>query len=161
MIIDGRDPEEFAHGHVAGSINVGLNSRYAEFAGSVIPDDVDIVLVFNDGFELEAKNRLARIGFDRVVGFLHFPMMVMADNPDRVVRASRLTVPEFDAQRDDIYGLQLVDIRNPGEVEHGTIPGASTIPVGQLPGRLDELDPTAPTVVYCAGGLNGYRKLTQ
>ena len=152
MIIDGRDPEESAHGHVAGSINVGLNGRYAEFAGSVIPDDVDIVLVVNDGFELEAKNRLARIGFDRVVGFLHFPMMVMADNPDRVVRASRLTAPEFDARRDDINGLQLVDIRNPGEVEHGTIPGASTIPVGQLPGRLDELDPTAPTVVYCAGG---------
>jgi hydroxyacylglutathione hydrolase len=52
----------------------------------VIPDDVDIVLVVNDGFELEAKNRLARIGFDHVAGFLHFPMMVMADNPDRVVR---------------------------------------------------------------------------
>jgi glyoxylase-like metal-dependent hydrolase (beta-lactamase superfamily II) len=152
MIIDGRDPEEFAYGHVAGSINVGLNGRYAEFAGSVIADDVDIVLVVNDGFELEAKNRLARIGFDRVVGFLHFPMMVMADNPDRVVRASRLTAPEFDARRNDINGLQLVDIRNPGEVEHGIIPRASTIPVGQLPGRLDELDPTAPTVVYCAGG---------
>ena len=152
MIIDGRDPEEFAHGHVAGSINVGLNGRYAEFAGSVIPDDVDIVLVVNDGFELEAKNRLARIGFDRVVGYLQFPTMVMADNPDRVIRASRMTASEFDARRDGIDGLQLVDIRNPGEVEHGTIPGASTIPVGQLPGRLDELDPTAPTVVYCAGG---------
>ena len=63
-----------------------------------------------------------------------------------------MTASEFAARRNDIDGLQLVDIRNPGEVEHGTIPGASTIAVGQLPGRLDELDPTAPTVVYCAGG---------
>lgn len=152
MVIDGRDPEDFARGHLAGSVNVGLNGRYAEFAGSVIPDDVDIVLVVDEGFEREAKNRLARIGFDRVIGYLQFPTMVMADNPDRVVRASRLTAPEFNVRRDDIDAIQLVDVRNPGEVEHGTIPGAVTIPVGQLPGRLDELDPTAPTVVYCAGG---------
>ena len=43
-------------------------------------------------------------------------------------------------------------MRNPGEVAAGTIPGAVTIPVGQLPARLDELDATKPTVVYCAGG---------
>jgi rhodanese-related sulfurtransferase len=43
-------------------------------------------------------------------------------------------------------------VRNPGEVALGTIPGAIAIPVGQLPDRLTELDPTRPTVVYCAGG---------
>ena len=152
MIVDGRDPEDFARGHLAGSVNVGLNGRYAEFAGSVIPSDVDIVLVVPDGFETEARNRLARIGFDRVVGFLQFPTTVMADHPDRVERASRLSAVEFDERRDDVESLQLVDIRNPGEVEHGAIPGAISIPVGQLPNRLDELDASAPTVVYCAGG---------
>lgn len=152
MIIDGRDPEEFARGHLAGSINVGLNGRYAEFAGSVIPADADIVLVVDDGLEREARNRLARIGFDRVVGFLRHPTIVMADHPERVERASRLSAGDFEERRNDIGGLQLVDIRNPGEVEHGTIPGAVTIPVGQLPSRLDELDGQAPTVVYCAGG---------
>jgi hydroxyacylglutathione hydrolase len=152
MVIDGRDPDEFGHGHLAGSINVGLNGRYAEFAGSVIPHDVDIVLVVDNGFELEAKNRLARIGFDRVVGFLKHPYVAMLDHPDRVQQASRLTAVDFDARRDDIDGLQLVDIRNPGEVALGTIAGATTLPVGQLPSRLDELDPAASTVVYCAGG---------
>ncbi len=152
MIVDGRDPEDFAWGHLAGSINVGLNGRYAEFAGSVIPSDVDIVLVVSDGFEIEAKNRLARIGFDRVAGFLEHPLHVMTRHPDRVERASRLTAAEFDEQRPDIDGLQLVDIRNPGEVEQGIIADAVTIPVGQLPARLAELDPAAPTVVYCAGG---------
>ena len=152
MVIDGRDPEEFAQGHLLGSINVGLNGRYAEFAGSVVPSDVDIVLVVDDGFELEAKNRLARIGFDRVVGYLQFPLVVMADNPERVQRASRMTATEFENRKADVAGLQLVDIRNPGEFALGSIDGAATIPVGQLPGRLDELDPEAPTVVYCAGG---------
>ncbi len=152
MIIDGRDPEEFAQGHLAGSINVGLAGRYAEFAGSVIPSDVDIVLVVNSGFALEAKNRLARIGFDRVVGVLGESLRAMLENPERVQRASRLTAADFDARRDLIEGLQLVDIRNQGEVALGTIDGALELPVGQLPSRLDELDPTAPTVVFCAGG---------
>ena len=152
MVVDGRDPDEFGHGHLDGSINVGLNGRYAEFAGSVIPHDVDIVLVVDEGFELEAKNRLARIGFDRVVGFLQHPYVVMLDHPDRVRHASRMTAVEFDARRDDIDGLQLVDIRNPGEVALGTIEGAIEIPVGQLPARFDELDTKAPTIGYCAGG---------
>jgi hydroxyacylglutathione hydrolase len=152
MIVDGRDPDAFGAGHVAGSINVGLNGRYAEFAGSVMPHDVDLVLVVEDGFELEAKNRLARIGFDRVVGFLEHPMATMAANPERVRRASRMTATEFENRKSAIDGLQLVDIRNPGEFALGSIEGATIIPVGQLPDRLDELDPQAPTVVFCAGG---------
>ncbi len=152
MIIDGRDPEEFARGHLTGSVNVGLAGRYAEFAGSVVPSDVDIVLVVDDGFELEAKNRLARIGFDRVVGFLRSPAEVMAANPERVAHASRMTGAEFDRRRGDITGLQVVDVRNHGELEAGSIPGAVNIPVGQLPARFDELDRSKPTVVYCAGG---------
>jgi glyoxylase-like metal-dependent hydrolase (beta-lactamase superfamily II)/rhodanese-related sulfurtransferase len=153
MIVDGRDPEQFAHGHLIGSVNVGLEGRYAEFAGSVVPSDVDIVLVVEPGFELEAKNRLGRIGFDRVVGHLEHPLAVMADHPDRVQRASRLTAVELEERRRDVAGLQLVDVRNPGEVALGTIgDDVALIPVGQLPERSGELDPSKPTVVYCAGG---------
>ena len=99
MIVDGREPEAFAHGYLVGSINVGLNGRYAEYAGSVVPSDVDIVLIVDEGFELEARNRLARIGFDRVVGYLEHPLAVMADHPDLVRHPSRLTAVEFDHQR--------------------------------------------------------------
>ncbi len=152
MIIDGRTPEDFALGHLVGSINVGMAGRYAEFAGSVVPHDVDMVLLVDEGFETEAKNRLARIGFDRVVGYLEHPVAAMVDNPDRVQRASRMTATDFAARRDGIENLQLLDIRGPGEVALGTIEGSGHIPVGQLPARLAELDSTKPTVVFCAGG---------
>jgi hydroxyacylglutathione hydrolase len=66
--------------------------------------------------------------------------------------ASRLTATAFDQRAAELRDLQVVDVRNPGEVEAGTIPWAIAIPVGQLPTRLGELDPTAPTVVHCAGG---------
>ena len=151
LLLDGRDPDEFGRGHLAGSVNVGLNGRYAEFAGSVVPSDRDIVLVVCPGFETEAKNRLGRIGFDRVIGYLDAPEAVMAANPDRVRQASRLTAAAFNELRNDL-DVQLVDVRNPGEYKLGSIDGAVSIPVGQLHKRLDELDPTAPTVVFCAGG---------
>ncbi|MEM8905586.1 MAG: MBL fold metallo-hydrolase [Actinomycetota bacterium] len=152
VVIDGREPESFAQGHLAGSINVGLNGRYAEFAGSTVPSDVDIVLVVDEGFELEGKNRLARIGFDRVVGHLVDPLGAMAEHPDRVRQASRLTAVGLERARRAIPDLQLVDVRNPGEVATGTMDDAVNVPVGQLPTRLGELDAAAPTVVYCAGG---------
>ena len=152
MLVDGRTPEEFALGHLRRAINIGLEGRYAEFAGSVLRSDVDVVLLTEPGQELEGKNRLARIGFDRVIGFLSEPYQVMFSHPDEVQIASRLTVPALGDWAAEITNLQIVDVRNPGETAEGTIPNAITIPVGQLPDRLDELDPTKPTVVYCAGG---------
>ncbi|GAA2538242.1 MBL fold metallo-hydrolase [Mycolicibacterium diernhoferi] len=152
ILVDGRGPEEFALGHLRGAINIGLEGRYAEFAGSVVPTDVDIVLFTEPGAELEAKTRLARIGFDRVVGYLDRPFEVMFDHQGDVEVASRLTAQSFDQRAATLPDLQVVDVRNPGEVAAGTIPDAITIPVGQLPARAGELDPAKPTVVYCAGG---------
>lgn len=152
VLVDGRNPEEFALGHLRGAVNIGLEGRYAEFAGSVIPTDADIILFTEPGQELEGKTRLARIGFDRVIGYVDHPFEAMLDHPDEVGVASRLTAKAFDQRAQELADLQIVDVRNPGEVAAGTIPNAIAIPVGQLPGRLGELNPAAPTVVYCAGG---------
>lgn len=152
VLVDGRAPEEFALGHFREAVNIGLAGRYAEFAGSVVTPDTDIVLMTEPGHELEGKNRLARIGFDRVIGYLADPEQAMLDHPEQVQIASRLSATAFGERAAAVAGLQVVDVRNPGEAAAGMIPGAVNIPVGQLPGRVGELDPAAPTVVYCAGG---------
>ena len=143
ILLDTRSPEEFAAGHMPGSINVGLAGRYAEFAGSVIPTDADIVIVANPDQIAESRTRLARIGFDRVIGAVANPTPWMTQT------AERLTADEYAA---DDRPVQLVDVRNPGELADGVIDGAITIPVMQLPARLGELDPDRRTLVYCAGG---------
>ena len=152
VLVDGRTPEEFGLGHLTGAVNIGLAGRYAEFAGSVIKPDIDIVLLTDPGQELEGKNRLARIGFDRVIGYLNEPYQVMFTNRDDVVVASRLTTNALGERIADVPELQMVDVRNPGEAAAGMIADAVNIPVGQLPDRIGELDPRKPTVVYCAGG---------
>ncbi len=151
-IIDARDPQEFAAGHLLGSINIGMAGRYAEFAGGVIQPGAPMVLVVEPGLELEAKNRLARIGFDNVVGHLADPQAVMATHPDDVRRGSRVDVAGMRAAMASIDDLQVVDVRQPGETEGGVIDGAILIPLTQLNQKLSSLDASKPTVVYCAGG---------
>ncbi len=152
ILVDGRDPEEFALGHLKGAVNIGLEGRYAEFAGSVVKPEDEIILFTDPERVLEGKNRLGRIGFDRVVGYLKDPYAVMFDHRGDVEVASRLTTNALGERIADVPELQLVDVRNPGEVAAGMIADAVNIPVGQLPDRIAELDPRKPTVVYCAGG---------
>ncbi len=150
VIIDTRDPQLFAAGHIVGSINVGFAGRYAEYAGAVVTPHDDIVIVTEGGHELEAKIRLARIGYDRVVGWCN--VADLEKSPLSVRQGSRLTAKDFVERRGTVVGLQVVDVRNEGEFKLGSVSGAQNIPVVQLPNRLIELDASRPTVVYCAGG---------
>jgi rhodanese-related sulfurtransferase len=150
VIIDTRDPQLFATGHIVGSINVGFAGRYAEYAGAVVTPHDDIVIVTEGGQELEAKVRLARIGYDRVVGWCD--VADLEKSPLSVRQGSRLTAKDFVQRHDTVAGLQIVDVRNESEFKLGSVSGAQNIPVVQLPNRLAELDASRPTVVYCAGG---------
>jgi glyoxylase-like metal-dependent hydrolase (beta-lactamase superfamily II)/rhodanese-related sulfurtransferase len=153
VVIDGRDAVDFAAGHLPGSINVGLGGRFAEYVGEVVVAGTPIVLVTDPGQEVEAKVRLARIGFDNVLGALGDAAHALLARPDLVARSSRLTASELAERRDDVAELQLVDVRGAGEVAAtGTLAGAHHIPLAALVTRLGELDPAAPTVVFCAGG---------
>ena len=147
VVVDTRDPQDFAAGHLDGAINVGLAGRFAEMAGEVVAADRDVVLIAEPDTATEARNRLARIGFDRVVGYLP----VTAVGVDRLRAASRLTATQLATVA--LPDVQLVDVRGLGEVRtSGRVPGAVVVPLPELVRRLDELDPARPTVVYCAGG---------
>jgi hydroxyacylglutathione hydrolase len=156
-VLDTRSPQDFAAGHLRGSVNIGLEGRFAEYAGDVLDPSRSIVLVADPGQELEAKVRLARVGFDRVAGHLAEPEQAFIARPEVVVTASRLRADELAERRTDLADLVLVDVRNPAEVDAGAVPGAVTIPLPALVTGLDGLDPTRPTVVYCA---SGYRSST-
>ena len=152
VVIDARTDAEFAQGHLRGSVNVGLGGRFAEYAGEVMTPGTPIVLVVPPGHESEATIRLARIGFDNVLGALHDPTRAFVENPQHVEMASRLRAAELASRLSEVEGLVLVDVRNPGEVALGTITGALHVSLPSLINRLDELDPSRPTVVFCAGG---------
>ena len=152
VVLDGRSDEAFASGHLRGSINVGLDGRFAEYAGDVVRPGQPVVVVTDAGREAEAKVRLARIGFDRVVGAVVDVERVLSEHPELAERATRIAATDLADWRADEPDLQLVDVRNPSEQAAGAVPGAVLVPLASLLDRLEELDPARPTVVYCAGG---------
>ncbi|MGZ6963820.1 MAG: MBL fold metallo-hydrolase [Acidimicrobiia bacterium] len=157
VVIDGRAADVFASGHLRGSINVGLDGRFAEYAGDVLHPGDAVVIVTDAGHENEARIRLARIGFDHVVGALDNIGAVLTARPELAEQAPRVTAAELEAWARDDASLQVVDVRNPAECEDGVIEGSLNMPLPTLLDRLGELDPGRPTVVYCAGG---YRSAT-
>lgn len=151
IAIDTRDSIDFAHGHFVGSINVGLDGRFAEYVGSVIEPGTSLIIIADPGAEVEAKTRLARIGFDQVVGYLQGGMGDLLEHQELIERGSRLGVYEV-RQRGLATSTQMIDIRNPGETALGTIANAKTIPLPQLRDRVGEIDLNQPVIVFCAGG---------
>jgi glyoxylase-like metal-dependent hydrolase (beta-lactamase superfamily II) len=151
VLDDARDHQEFAAGHVRGSINVPWDGRMAETVGSVLTPDQRVVIIAPEGQEQEIATRFARIGFDNVLGFVPDPEAYFLAHQDDIERASRLTTTQVQAAiaSDDV---QIVDIRNAGELEAGMLPDARHIPLAELAHRSDELDAAKPVVLYCAGG---------
>lgn len=154
VVLDSRGASDYAAGHLRGSISVPLDGRFAETVGMLLRPDQDIIIIAPAGREAETATRLARIGFDRVVGHLPGIERVLADVGDSYVgHASRLTPGALDVLvADDTAGVVLVDVRNPGELAAGEIPGAHHVPLPELRRRLAEVRRDGPVVLYCAGG---------
>jgi glyoxylase-like metal-dependent hydrolase (beta-lactamase superfamily II)/rhodanese-related sulfurtransferase len=151
-LLDARSPQAFASGHLRGALNVSLDGRFAEYAGDVIRPQQAIILVAEPGREVEAKTRLARIGFDSVAGYLPDIETVLADHPRQAGRAPRLPAVDLAEWMSVEPHLQLVDVRDPAEHQSGTIAGARLLPLPVLLDNTHQVAPDRPTVVFCASG---------
>jgi hydroxyacylglutathione hydrolase len=84
LVLDARDPQQFAAGHLAGSVNVPADGRFAEQAGSVAPPDRRLLVLAPDARGPEIVTRLARIGFDHVPGYARDPQALLLAQPRHV-----------------------------------------------------------------------------
>lgn len=157
VVLDTREVTDFAAGHLRGALNVPADGRFAETAGMVLTADVEVVLIAPEGREGEVATRLARIGFDKVTGYVANPAALMLARQDTVEQASRLTPgqlaglatgPAANAEDAPV----VLDVRNIGELEGGRIPGSLHIPLAELRRRQDEIPAGRPVVIHCAGG---------
>jgi hydroxyacylglutathione hydrolase len=152
VVVDARDPQEFAAGHVAGSLNVPADGRFAERAGMVIEPGTEILVIAPQGREQEIITRFARIGFDTVSGYLRDPEAAFLEMPGHLARASRLTVSELREALRRPRPPVVLDVRNAGERAASRVGGSLHIPLAELPRRLGEVPAGEPVVVYCAHG---------
>jgi glyoxylase-like metal-dependent hydrolase (beta-lactamase superfamily II) len=153
VVLDLRGSAAFGTGHVPGSLNVALSGQFAAWAGALVPADRPILLVGEDAASAEeGAVRLARVGLDRVLGYLDGGVAAWHAAGRDVSTTPQITVDELEAQSKENPKLQVVDVRRPAEFATGHVPGAISRPLDRLERDLAGLDPTRPTAVICAGG---------
>ena len=152
QILDVRDASEYAKGHLAGSINIGLGGQYATWAGTVLDSAKPIVIIAEPGREQEAALRLGRIGFDHIKGYLRDGMQALAKRQDLVWSTNRVSAPMLADELSSTNPPLIIDIRTPREWSAAHLDQSINLPLSQLQSHIDEVPRDRRIAVHCAGG---------
>jgi glyoxylase-like metal-dependent hydrolase (beta-lactamase superfamily II)/rhodanese-related sulfurtransferase len=151
LVLDTREPDAYAAGHLLGSLNIGLSGKFATWAGSLLAPAQPIVLLCALGQEHESALRLGRIGYDRVLGYIDGGIASLSARPERLRRSDRLGAAAFERARAE-PGVVVLDVRESSEHRLAHIPGSLHIPLAELARRSAELPRAKRLLVHCAGG---------
>ena len=154
VILDTRNATLFTQGFIPGAISIGLEGRFAEFAGSILPFDKAILLVCEPGTEKESIVRLARVGFENIIGHLAggFDAWAKAGEPIDLIIDVEADELAMDLPFDP--NMVIVDVRKISEFDKGHIKEALTIPLDELtdPASMANFDDNQNIYIHCAGG---------
>jgi rhodanese-related sulfurtransferase len=154
IVLDTRPAMQFAVAHVPGAIHIALSGQYASWAARILGLDKRIILAGEDPDHVrESQMRLARVGIENVIGYLEGGIAGWIRGGYELDYIPQLSVQELEEmQASEPQGTSILDVREPGEVRQGAIAGSVRIPLGELQGRVNELDRGKLLVVHCKGG---------
>lgn len=152
LILDTRCPEEFCKASIPGSLNIGLDGQFAPWAGTLLPDMArPLIIVADKGREEEAVKRLARVGYDFVLGYLDkgFDAWYHSNNPIHWI----ISITTQKLSEDMEAGkINLLDVRDRGDYAKSHLPGARNIPLASVNDMIGMLDPKQTYYLYCTSG---------
>lgn len=154
IVLDTREVSEFSKEFIPGSIFIGLDGKFAEWAGSILPFDKELLLITDTGKEKETVVRLARVGFSKITGYLKGGIeswkqagektdMIIDVEPDELA----MDIP-FDDR------LVVVDVRKEVEFADGHVKDAVNIPLSNLtdPASMANIEDTDNLYLHCGSG---------
>ncbi len=154
IILDTRSGKIFTEGFIPGSINIGLDGRFAEWAGSLLPFDQTIILVTEPGKEKESVIRLARVGFDKICGCLEGSFNGWKNAGEEIDMI--IDVEPDELMMDLVFdeNLVVIDVRKTVEFAEGHISGAINIPLNDMkdPGSMAIIREDDNLYVHCGAG---------
>jgi len=150
IMLDVRTPFDFATGHIPNSIFIGLNGSFAPWVGELIIDvKQPIILIAPEGREEEAISRLARVGFDRTMGFLEGGVDAWEDAGKDLDTVDSVPATKLDKE----YSTALVyDVRKESEHLSEHVINAKNTPLSKINTHLAEFLKEEKTYIHCAGG---------
>ncbi len=145
-VVDTRDRDAFAAGHLPGAVNIELNSGFGSYVGWLLPFGSPLLLVLPEEPERpvevsadDAVTQLIRIGWPTPLGHLSGGMTTWRQAGREVRSYPSTGVEELCAAVDSGEPARILDVRQPLEWAWGTAPGSETVFLADLPARLAEL----------------------
>ena len=158
LVLDTRTEAEFANGFIPGSLFIGLEGRFAEWAGSLIQFHQPIVVVTDAGKEEETIVRLARVGIDNVEGYLEGGIKAWKRSGEKIDLIIQVEPDELAMDIPFDENLVIVDVRKENEFAEGHIKDALNLPLHEMtdPAQVAHLEEHQNIYIHCG---SGYRSL--
>lgn len=153
LILDTRNPEDFAKGFIPNSINIGINGSFAMWVGELILDIKQEILIVAENNEKvkEAIIRLSRVGYDNAIGYLEGGFEAWKNAGKEIDIVHRITAAQLEKHCNDEKQV-IIDIRKVSEFQSEHLVEAINIPLNVLNDHLAEFPKEVPFILHCAGG---------
>ena len=153
LLLDTRNPEDFAKGFVPNSINIGINGSFAMWVGELIIDiKQDILIIAEDNSKVEeAITRLSRVGYDNTIGFLDGGFSTWANAGKEIDTVGRITAEELESKSKN-EEVTIFDVRKISEFKSEHLVDAENIPLNELSNHISEFPKDKDFILHCAGG---------
>jgi hydroxyacylglutathione hydrolase len=172
-VLDVRSGDEFAAGHVPGSIGIALSGQFASWAGGILGIHSQPVLVGDTEAQIEeARLRLARVGIEDLRGYLAGGVAAWRKAGLPVGTTAQISPQELNRKLGEgsLRVLDILDVRREGEWQAGHIAGVHCRALDTFPQGLPAIDPERAVAVHCKSGYRsmiacsllqraGYRKV--
>jgi len=157
LMLDTRKDSLFSKGFIPNSVNISLDGQFAPWVGSLIPDVKQQLLIISEpGREEETVMRLARVGYDNVIGYLKGGFDEWKKEGREFETINRITASEFERKFDKDKTI-VIDVRRPGEYNAEHVEGSVSIPLDYINESLSEFPKDKEFFIHCGGG---YRSMT-
>jgi len=151
VMLDTRNAQVFSEGFIPNSINIGVDGQFAPWVGAMLPDvNQPLLIIADSGKEEEILKRLARVGYDHVLGFLEGGFEAWKESAGDYDRVDRITADTFASNLTD--DTIVIDVRKPGEFDAEHVKGAINIPLDFINEQMASFPKDKPFVMHCAGG---------
>ena len=154
LVLDTRHASVFTQGYIPTSIFIGLEGRFAEWAGSILPFDKPIILVTENGKEEETVIRLSRVGFDKMQGYLKGGFEAWQAAGEKVDMIVDVEADELAMDIPHDPNLVVVDVRRETEYADGHLKDAQNLPLHEMTdvAHLAQFNDSQNLYIHCAGG---------
>ena len=153
LMLDTRSPQDFARNFIPNSVNIGIDGNFAPWVGALVSDiKQEILIIADEGREEEIVTRLARVGYDKAIGYLKGGIAAWQNAGKETDSIESISVDELARRMEADPGLPVIDVRREEEYAAGHLRDSKNLALDYINDHISEVDKNKTAYVHCAGG---------